>query len=658
MTAPELPFSLLYVHGPGGIGKTSLLQAFQRTCAAQEVPYGLVDGQHLPPLPDAFSQALDEACGPAPEARFVLFLDGFEHFADLEDWLRATFLPTLSGETLVVIASRQPPGPRWQADPGWQLLTRIVPLRNFTPQQSHAYLTQRGIAEDRFEEALRFTHGHPLALSLAADLLAQQPNQPLSIEPQAGLIRPLLDRFVQQVPSPAHRAALEACALVRTTTEGTLAELLETPNAYPLFSWLRNLSFIDASAEGLRPNPVAREVLMADLRWRNPTWHEELHRRARLLYTEQLKKANDADKQHVLTNYVFLYQDHPVLQTAVRSLQNQWQDAEPLRLEPVETPHRQAVADLVAQHEGPAAGTLAERYCQRFPACVQMVRNTTGTIRGALVTVPLHETTPTERAADPGLAAAWAYLRQHAALRGDETALLSRFWMADETYQQISPVQSLISVQRVRQYLYTPHLAFSIIACADPDFWTPFFAYVDFQRLPDADFTLEGRTYALFGHDWRVTPPMQWLDQLAAAPLPLSPPESEAPHEENLIVLSQPDFTEAIRSALQHYARPDRLHGHPLLHARIVQEHAPPDADEATRIETLRTRLKEAAEALLADAREARYFRALNRTYLHPAASQEAAAERIGVPYSTFRRHLKRGFERVVEQLWLEEVGG
>ena len=50
-----------------------------------------------------------------------------------------------------------------------------------------------------------------------------------------------------------------------------------------------------------------------------------------------------------------------------------------------------------------------------------------------------------------------------------------------------------------------------------------------------------------------------------------------------------------------------------------------------------------------ADPRGEKLARALDRTYLRPAPTQEAAAELLGLPFSTYRGHLTRGVERVVD---------
>lgn len=39
-------------------------------------------------------------------------------------------------------------------------------------------------------------------------------------------------------------------------------------------------------------------------------------------------------------------------------------------------------------------------------------------------------------------------------------------------------------------------------------------------------------------------------------------------------------------------------------------------------------------------------------TFFEDVPTQEAAAIRLGVPFSTYRRHLTRGLARVCELLW------
>ena len=56
--------------------------------------------------------------------------------------------------------------------------------------------------------------------------------------------------------------------------------------------------------------------------------------------------------------------------------------------------------------------------------------------------------------------------------------------------------------------------------------------------------------------------------------------------------------------------------------------------------------------------RDEKRWRAVERTYVGPAATQERAAEALGMPFSTYRRHLTQGVEQVVAWLWDREVYG
>jgi hypothetical protein len=49
--------------------------------------------------------------------------------------------------------------------------------------------------------------------------------------------------------------------------------------------------------------------------------------------------------------------------------------------------------------------------------------------------------------------------------------------------------------------------------------------------------------------------------------------------------------------------------------------------------------------------------RVLDRTYVRPAPSQEAAAQVLDLPFSTYRRHRARAIDRLVDVLWAVEVG-
>ncbi|HRF46514.1 MAG TPA: ATP-binding protein [Anaerolineales bacterium] len=655
-------FQLIYIYGPGGVGKTTLLGEFSRLCQEAGVHAHWLDTRQIEPAPEPFLQALRrslDVIGDAPVAeallqgRHVLLIDGYDRLEPIDTWLRESFLPELPEAVLIAAAGQGPLSPAWRADPGWQALTRVIPLRNLSPEEGRIFLTNQGLPEAQWPTVLEFTHGHPLALSLVADVNRQRPGQAFQPEDTLDVIRVLLERFIQKVPGPAHRAALEACSLVRTLTEGLLATMLGTVDAHDLFTWLRDLSFIESGPDGLMPHDLTRETLGRDLRWRHPDWYKELHRRARQDYIARIHSSTGAAQQQALFDLIYLHRDNAVVRPMFA-----WGSASSLRAEPYSQADHAAVVALVGQHEGAAAAEWVSFWLERQPAGACVVRDSEDAVVGALLGVDLGSATPADRGADPATAAAWRHLERHAPLRGGETATCYRTWLARDSYQAVSAVQSLLFVVAVRHYLTTPQLAYHFFACAQPDLWATVFAYADLARLPEADFTIDGRRFGVFGHDWRLRPPTAWLTLLAereTAPMAVAP-TVEAPTAP-LLVLSADDFAQAVRAALRDSTAPDLLRGNPLLRSRLVLGRCWPASDELARSRALADLLRSTAETLLASPRDTRLYRALEATYFGSTITQEQAAERLDLPFSTYRRHLKAGVARLTEWLWQQELG-
>ncbi len=629
--AQELPFNVLMVHGPGGVGKTSLLGQFSRLAGQAGAAVANLDARNFEPTPEAFQASLAVALGadpaqPPAEAlaqragRSVLLVDTYELLAPLDDWLRDVFLPQLPEYVLAVLASRHPPAPAWRADPGWQPLLRT---------------------------------SYPLALSLVADLYDQRPGfhfQPLEAP---DVVKLLLEQFLQRAPGPAHRAALEACALARVTTEELLAELLTVADAHDLFEWLRGLSFVQTRPGGLFPHDIAREVLAADLRWRNPGWYAELHRRARVHYTRRLQETQGQEQQVALFDFVYLHRDNP----AVRPF-FEWQASGRTLPDRMRASDVERLVEMVAQHEGVGQGDMARFWLARQPENVVVFRDSAGQPAGLMLLLALEQAAGADLAADPATAQAWAFLQRRAPLRPGESATFFRFWLAAGTHQAVSPIQSMIFVTMVRHY-FTPGLAYTFYACADPDFWLPVFSYADLARLPDLDFAVGGRTFGVYGHDWRAMPALAWLElmgqrEIAASPEAIKPPAAV----QRVVALSQDEFVGLVESALRDYTRPDVLRSSALLRSRMVGERAGRAAGDADRVAALRGLLKEAAEQMRTAPKENKFYRAVYHTYIQPAATQEQAAELLDVPFSSYRRHLKSGMARIAEILWQAEVSG
>jgi AAA ATPase domain len=98
LESTEPPFSVLCVHGPAGIGKTSLLDVLAELSVDAGATVVRLDGRDLLPSPPKVLAALrgllevpdgeGAITGPPDGGRLVVLLDTYERLAPLDDWLR------------------------------------------------------------------------------------------------------------------------------------------------------------------------------------------------------------------------------------------------------------------------------------------------------------------------------------------------------------------------------------------------------------------------------------------------------------------------------------------------------------------------------------------------------------------------------------------
>jgi hypothetical protein len=614
---------IIYVYGPGGIGKTSLLHQFEWLARDHGRPVARIDASD-PEQSVTGLAALDESAS-------VVLVDGADCLSPVDRWLREEWLARLPAGAVLVLAGRHPPALGWRTDPGWRSLLRSVQLAELTPDDSRELLRRRGLPESACAAALGFARGHPLALALAAEVA---PAIERGAVPAGGpdVVRDLLAGLLDAVPGRLHRSALEASAQVLVTTEPLLAAMLGEPDAHEVFGWLRGLSVVEPVERGVRPHELVRELLGAELRWRDPDRYALLHRRAAVYYHDRLGTGD-----HVLFELAYLHRDSPQLGPFLAHVTT---GSTHLAITPMADDEWPALREMLVRHEGEESARLADGVATA--STVWVVRTEPGEPTGWLLTLRLEDLDPVTREADPATAAAWRHLVGTAPLSTGETALYVRWWLADDGYQSLSTAQTHLVLFLFRQYLCVAGLAMSYLPVADPAFWADAGGYADLHRLPEADFTVGGRQYAVFAHDWRSVPPAAWLERLAAR----ETAAESAPGPSPVVArLAEDEFTAALRAALRELGRPDRLAISPLACTAVVRDHAG-SVEDAVRA---------AAAVLERSARDRRAYRALHHTYLQPAGTQQRAAELLDLPMSTYRRHLAEGVQRLADILWRQE---
>ena len=282
------------------------------------------------------------------------------------------------------------------------------------------------------------------------------------------------------------------------------------------------------------------------------------------------------------------------------------------------------------------------------------MRDENDDVRGFLGRLNLTVAGEQDRRADAGAEAAWDYAHRVAPPRTGEEITLTRFVIDRDGYQGPSPTLNAAPVASLLGYLDARHLAWDFLALHEPEPWDEYFALADLPRAPGADFAVGGRRYGLYGHDFRDRPVDALMDLWTERGLARDVAWRPAPVDDPL-VLSQAGFADAVRQGLRDLHRPELLQRNPLLRTRLARDFAgqePPDA------ETVASLLLGAVGALRRHPRDDKRLRAVERTYVRPAPTQEAAAELLGLPFSTYRRHLSQAIQRIVDYLWDHEIYG
>lgn len=344
----DLPLpTVLNVHGPGGVGKTALLQQFRRVAAEMERPILLLDADDMEPTSAGFMHALRGALGPveprrparqhdrdagaavAPPATAelteaiaavnalhpVLIVDTTELLVGLDRWLQRTFLPQLDLGVRVIFARRYPLIADWSRQGAWHSLVQPLPLAGLSAAESRLYLQRRDVAGgEPVEQIVQATGGHLLALSLAADLVQRFGLRELDGIPEWHLaVRALVERLLHDVDDPRPHDLLDACSVLRCFDEATLAEAAGLAEIREPFARLCRLSVVRPLGDGLMLHDDVRRLLAEDLRWRRPERHRTLRLRALAYYRARMDSAPHAERERLVAERLALW-EHGVVQ--------------------------------------------------------------------------------------------------------------------------------------------------------------------------------------------------------------------------------------------------------------------------------------------------------------------------------------------------------
>lgn len=647
---------LLYIYGPGGQGKTTLLKQFADLCKESSAPFIQLDCRYIESHPDSFKQFFRAAASftngkdvmeaiDKHKGKVFLLIDTYEKLKPLDDWLRIDFLPELPENVITVIAGRSSLSTSWKTDPGWQSITRVFSLKELSTEESTQLLGRRNIPGEQIKRIVDYTHGNALALSIVADMFDQRKESHFDPLDSPDIMKALLEQFVQEVPSPAHKAALELCSLLYVTTEKIIEEVLGPQMAHDLFNWLTTLTIMEKGPAGIYLHDMARDAIAAEMHWRNPEWYRHLHVKAQQFFNSRVLKQSGERQRELIFNLIFLHRMNPAVKHFFEFQESgsSWQDK-------MKEDDREHLTAMVKKYEGGKAAETFSVWAGHEAADVWVFRDADKTPAGFVLKVNMEKIKA--RTHDEVINALLPYKKQ---LKIEEGQLLSVFrsWMSRDSYQNVSGVQSAAFLGIIQWY-FTPGLAVSMLNCANPEFWQQILNYADLQYEKESEYEVNGQLYGWYVHDWRLRTPLAWLELMG---------KKEINEEETATVkdippeagITEEDFIIAVHDALKQLKNPRKMTGNLLLKSRFVQQ---ADENEPTEINlalTLADKLTNAITSLENSPKEETLHRVLYRTFVNPVGGQEQTADFLYMSFSTYRRTVKKAVERVADILWLEE---
>jgi hypothetical protein len=507
--------------------------------------------------------------------------------------------------------------------------------------ESHALLAAAGVDAAARPRLAELGRGHPLALSLLADV-ARTGEVPADLADAPDLVAELLQVFTRDVPDEAHRRGLLTCAHAWATTEDLLGSTVGPDRAREVWDWLAGLSFVVRGPNGLYPHDLARDTIDADFRARAPEAYAQLHHDLRAHIVRRLQSATGAARFDPARQLHVMHKSGPLAQMQAVGLIRAGHGGPTPFLAGAEECAQ--VARLVEEYEGSEEAATFARWVERGVTETWVLRSGEE-LMGFCCNLVLSGAAPGEYAFDPAVAAVLEHVARTGPPRAGEELLVSRF--VGSPGGPADPRATLCAALIDLPEWVSRPLAWAWIVTSAPELLGPLFQYLGFLACIEAP--TRGRPLEAYGMDWRRFPPGDWLDFLEERELTGGsgppPPDQLRPAPVDRAV-----FAGAVKDALRDLRRDDRLAASVLAGTRLGRGEDDPAA-------SVRAHVARAVDALACEPRGERLARVLDCTYLRAAPSQEAAAEVLDLPFSTYRRHLARATDRLVDILWAHEIG-
>jgi hypothetical protein len=602
---PDATAAVVFVHGPGGIGKSALLREFARRAVQAGRRVWQVEGRDRDAAPERLQEALRAI---ARTEGGVLVLDTYDQVPALGAVLREA----LAGPgARLVIAGRRPPEPEWQSD---ALLT--LPLAPLVAAEACELVKRRGLDDPHaVARVAAWADGSPLALAVAADaLLAGQTLDLDRLDADAMLATTLLRRLAGEELEGHDREVIAVAAIARAVDARLLAAVLPGIDGDHAEEWLRSLSFAEPLGTRVTLHERVRKAVRGGLLASDPEHEHDLRRRI----ADQVYARAALGEPRLSADLAELIDDEAI----------RWGLAPPplaYRAAAVAPGDEQQLAERL-HATGTAWWGRVRRWFEHGRDNVTIVRDAAGAVAGFGIWATL--ALAPAWADDDSVLGPWLADARRRAPAGDALLLRDSFDLSGSTDAR-SPVVTLGNHAIIlRSGLANPRYMYAPLPPDDP-VGQEFLRAMGYAHMPELDVGDGERQVLCYVNDMGPGGVMGTIRDLVYRDLGLPPAPALTPD-----ALA----AETVRDALRCFHEPGTLAASPLARGGTVEERAA----------SVRRLLRQATAAAFGDSADERLQRAVvERGYLDPDGGHTRAHLELHLGRTTYFRRLADASARV-----------
>lgn len=515
---------VVFVHGLGGIGKTTLLKAHAEVARDKGATIAAVDCGAVEPTERGLVTELARVLGSKPRLSAVLdriaafdavllVLDAYERFRLLDTWVRQDLVPALPESARIIIGSREPPAPGWDAAAGADAPVCRIELGPLPEEPAVALLCQSGgLDEEAARRLNRVVRGHPLALRVAQAAAADRPDLDVEALAVPRMVETLTRLYLDDLDVTSRRV-VDAAATVRRATVSLLGALLPDLAPQDAFDRLRALPFVHMACDGLHLHDSVQETAAEALRAIDPTRYRAHRRAAWQQLRREVATAARGDLWRYTADLLYLIEQPIVREAFFPSSGAQVT---------VETAHADdgpAIREITERYDRPGRAEALHVWWERLPETFSVARDRSGKVLGYDVLFEHRRVRRTWLEQDP-LTSRWlAHLREDPVPR-DQLVLFNPRWLDADTGEAPSDSQAAFFMETKRVYMeLRPRLRRLYLALIDVSPYAVVAPRLGFRPVPDPQVEVGGIIYHSFVLDFGPGSVDAWLSWLIGSEL-------------------------------------------------------------------------------------------------------------------------------------------